>query len=183
MIYCGYQGCGKSTYCKAHPDTTIDLDSSNFPKVDKWEYNYIAVARELELTTNKAIFISAHQCVINALRALHIPFEVFVPAHDKEAWRHRLAFRYNNAPHQCNFNALADFEKNFEKCPTSQKSSVSATVESGISFCNISHALENRKRAQYSDAPQPKLLCDCRSSSDLETSKYLHISSRVSCHG
>lgn len=115
MIYCGYQGCGKSTYCKVHPDTTIDLDSSNFPKVDRWEYNYIAVAHELELTTNKAVFISAHQCVINALRDLHIPFEVFVPAHDKEAWRHRLAFRYNNAPHQCNFNALADFEKNFEK--------------------------------------------------------------------
>lgn len=115
MIYCGYQGCGKSTYCKAHPDTTIDLDSSNFPKVDKWEYNYIAIAHELELTTKKIVFISAHQCVINALRALHIPFEVFVPAHDKEAWRHRLAFRYNNAPHQCNFNALADFEKNFEK--------------------------------------------------------------------
>lgn len=115
MIYCGYQGCGKSTYCKAHPDTTIDLDSSTFTKEQNWEYHYIATARNLESTTGKNVFISAHQCVINALREFHIPFEVFVPGQCKEAWRHRLKFRYILAPHQGNYNALADFEQNFEK--------------------------------------------------------------------
>lgn len=115
MIYCGYQGCGKSTYCKTHPTTTIDLDSSSFAKHDGWEYEYIQKARRLEQKTGKNVFISAHQCVIKALQKLHITFEVFIPAHDKEAWRYRLAFRYYNAPHQGNYNALADFDKNFEK--------------------------------------------------------------------
>lgn len=32
MIYCGYQGCGKSTYCRENPQTTMDLDSSMFTK-------------------------------------------------------------------------------------------------------------------------------------------------------
>ena len=45
MIYCGYQGCGKSTYCRTH-NNTVDLDSSFFKKVDKWEENYINIAKE-----------------------------------------------------------------------------------------------------------------------------------------
>lgn len=135
MIYCGYQGCGKTTYCKANPSTAIDLDSSTFEKHDGWEYEYIQKAQDLEKETGKNIFISAHQCVINALRKLRISFEVFIPAYDKEAWRNRLAFRYNTAPHQGNFNALADFDKHFDAdmefyatLPPAMVHKVSATV-------------------------------------------------------
>lgn len=115
MIYCGYQGCGKSTYCKAHPERAYDLDSSCIKdKGEGWEKRYIAMALHHQNFFGVDVFISAHQCVIKTLMEHNIPFKVFVPAHDKEAWRHRLAFRYECTPTQPNYNALADFDKNFE---------------------------------------------------------------------
>lgn len=113
MIYCGYQGCGKSTYCKAHPDTAVDLDSSMFVKREGWEMNYVAIAAALS-NLGKKVFISAHQLVINYLLSTGIEFELLIPAQDAKAWRNRLEFRYRINPTQCNLNALLDFDKNFE---------------------------------------------------------------------
>lgn len=114
MIYCGYQGCGKSTYCRNNPNTAVDLDSSNFVKKDKWEHFYIALAHSLSLAGYN-VFISAHQTVINQLIKQNIKFELFIPEQNKGAWRNRLEFRYNANPIQANMNALLDFDKNFEK--------------------------------------------------------------------
>lgn len=113
MIYCGYQGCGKSTYCRNHTDTTIDLDSSMFVKREGWEENYVALAKQLS-DLGKNVFISAHQVVIICLLKLNINFELLIPEQNPKAWRSRLEFRYNLNPIQANMNAILDFDKNYE---------------------------------------------------------------------
>lgn len=115
MIYCGYQGCGKSTYCKEHPDTTIDLDSSMFTKRVGWEEDYVMIAKALSDYGNKNVFISAHKVVINYLINSHIDFELMIPIQNPEAWRNRLEFRYNINPTQGNLNAILDFDKHYEE--------------------------------------------------------------------
>lgn len=114
MIYCGYQGCGKSTYCRSHKETTVDLDSSMFIKKTGWEINYVAIAEMLS-TAGKQVFISAHKEVINYLTENNISFELLIPAQNAKAWRSRLEFRYNINPIQANMNAILDFDRNFEK--------------------------------------------------------------------
>ena len=113
MIICGYQGCGKTTYCKNHADS-IDLDSSIFIKNKDWEIQYVRVATSLSLAGYK-VFISAHREVIEFLLMRSIDFALLIPAQNKEAWRHRLEFRYQINPTQANKNALLDFEKNFDR--------------------------------------------------------------------
>ena len=113
MIYCGYQGSGKSTYCRNNPNTTVDLDSSAFVKVAGWEENYVRTA--VALANDKNVFISAHRVVIEYCMRNNIPFVVLAPSQSKEAWRARLEFRYHKNPILANFKAIADFEQNFEK--------------------------------------------------------------------
>ena len=84
MIICGYQGVGKSTYCRNNPTTTIDLDSSNFKKVEHWEENYIKTALSFS-KDDKNVFISAHRNVIEYLISNEIPFKVLVPNEKKDA--------------------------------------------------------------------------------------------------
>lgn len=114
MIYCGYQGCGKTTYCKNNPDTAVDLDSSNFPKVENWHKAYCEKAIEIS-RSGKNVFISAHYDVIIYLLEGEDEFEILAPAENKEAWEHRLSFRYHQNPTLPNLKALNDFRENFEE--------------------------------------------------------------------
>lgn len=113
MIYCGYSGCGKTTYCLAHPDTAIDLDSTHWEKVEGWEKEYINHA--LSLSKDKDVFISAHYAVIEYCRAQNIPFTIIAPACDRQEWQSRLEFRFYGCRTLSNWKALADFEMNFER--------------------------------------------------------------------
>lgn len=113
MIYCGYQGVGKTSYCKQHPTTTIDLDSSAFEKYPKWEENYIKIA--LSLSQDKDVFISAHKEVIEYCINNRIIFAIVAPKASKEMWRARLQFRLYKNNTVPNAKALTDFELNFEK--------------------------------------------------------------------
>lgn len=113
MIYCGYQGCGKSTYCRNHQATTIDLDSSMFVKREGWEADYVAIAKGFS-DFGKKVFISAHKVVISYLLNNGIDFELLIPEQNPKAWRSRLEFRYNLNPTQANMNAILDFDKNYE---------------------------------------------------------------------
>ena len=114
MIYCGYQGCGKTTYCRNHPDTTVDLDSSAFVKREGWEIEYVKTAQAIS-DAGKKVFISAHQVVINYLLNNEIPFELLIPELSPDAWRDRLLFRYHINPTQGNWNAICDFDKNYAR--------------------------------------------------------------------
>jgi hypothetical protein len=72
MIISGYQGCGKSTYCKKHPKDAVDFESSGFDKSKTdWFVDYAKQAVELDdkYGGNKIIFISSHQCVRNCVLA------------------------------------------------------------------------------------------------------------------
>lgn len=113
MIYCGYQGVGKSTYCRENPLTTVDLDSSNFTKNEGWFVDYIAMASELS-NNGKKVFISAHQCVIEYLLSNNYEFEVLIPAEAKEVWRSRLEFRYSKVKSYANMKALFDFDLHYD---------------------------------------------------------------------
>lgn len=113
MIICGYQGCGKTTYCKTH-NNAVDLDSSMFIKNEGWEIRYVETAIKIS-ETGQNVFISAHQAVINYLISQNIFFKLLVPALNAKAWKNRLEFRYNANPTQGNLNALTDFNNNFEK--------------------------------------------------------------------
>lgn len=112
MIYCGYQGTGKSTYCRAHPDTTVDLDSSIFVKNENWYRYYIILAMSYS-KSGKNVFISAHREVINCLIESKIDFELMIPGDPESVWRKRLEYRYATKPTRGNMNAILDFEKNF----------------------------------------------------------------------
>lgn len=114
MLICGYQGVGKSTYCRNNPETTVDLDSSNFKKTDKWEENYIKTALGF-VGNNKNVFISAHKVVIEYLIANNIPFKVLIPNEKKDVWRTRLEFRYNKNKTFANLKALYDFDLHYEE--------------------------------------------------------------------
>ena len=113
MIICGYQGCGKTTYCRNHSNA-VDLDSSMFVKTEGWEVNYVEVALKIS-ATGQNVFISAHQAVINYLISQNVFFKLLVPYQNAKAWKSRLEFRYNTNPTQGNLNALTDFNENFEK--------------------------------------------------------------------
>jgi hypothetical protein len=114
MIYCGYQGVGKSTYCRNNPNTTVDLDSSNFKKVDDWYVDYVKTALDLS-KSGKNVFISAHREVISYLIYHKYDFELIIPADDKELWAKRLEFRYMKNKTVPNLKAIHDFNINFEE--------------------------------------------------------------------
>lgn len=133
MIYCGYQGVGKSTYCRENPTTTVDLDSSNFKKNENWFVDYIRIANEYS-QSGKTVFISAHQCVIEYLIANGFDFAVLVPAEVKEVWRSRLEFRYNKVKSFANLKALYDFDLNYENDMAYYNALES---ERGVKVCRI----------------------------------------------
>ena len=132
MIYCGYQGVGKSTYCRENPDTTMDLDSSNFKKVAGWEVEYVKTA--LGLSEDKNVFISAHRVVIEYLYEMGIDFKVLIPNETKEAWRNRLEFRYQKNQSLPNLKALYDFDLNYDK----DMAYYNELKKRGIAVCPVS---------------------------------------------
>ena len=113
MIYCGYQGVGKSTYCRNNPDTTIDLDSSNFKKTSDWFVNYVKAALVFS-KDGKDVFISAHKEVIMYLYGMGYDFEILIPGDSKEVWAKRLEFRYQKNKTVANLKAIHDFNINFD---------------------------------------------------------------------
>ena len=114
MIYCGYQGVGKSTYCRNNPNLTVDLDSSMFTKEEGWENGYVEKANEIS-NNGKQVFISAHPIVIETLIAKGYKFAVLIPSMDKMVWKTRLEFRYLKNPSRPNLNALNDFVLNYDR--------------------------------------------------------------------
>lgn len=112
MIYCGYSGVGKTTYCKKVDG--IDLDSSNYFKRKGWEVGYCndAVKKSAD---GKDVFISAHQEVIQYLTKNNIDFVLIIPDGNKNEWLSRLYFRYYQNQTDGNRNAIWDCAKNFDE--------------------------------------------------------------------
>lgn len=112
MIICGYQGVGKSTYCRNHVDSAIDLDSSNFKKGKDWQKDYVKQAVQLA-STGKDVFISAHEVVVNEVLSYGKDFILLIPSMKEGVWRSRLEFRYMKDPSLPNLKAIHDFTLHF----------------------------------------------------------------------
>ena len=118
MIFCGYQGVGKSSI--AHPlNKTIDLESSNFfidgERCKDWYKIYISIADHLS-NQGYDVFISSHKNVREYLNECNIDFCCIFPALSlKEEWIKRLSDRYQVNKSDKNFKALKNAEEMFEE--------------------------------------------------------------------
>ena len=116
-IICGYQGVGKTTYCKEH-EWAYDLDSSGYKKTSNWVKRYINdCLKQFDLGYSE-VCISAHRVVIEEIlkRNLQKTIDIIVasPGENKLTWEHRLRLRYHQCKKQYALNALNDFLQNYE---------------------------------------------------------------------
>lgn len=131
MIICGYQGVGKSTYCRNHVDSAIDLDSSNFKKVENWHKEYVKQAMHLS-NSGKDVFISAHEIVVKEVLSYGQDFILLVPEEKEHVWRTRLEFRYAKNPSLPNLKAIHDFTLHFH-----DDMAFYSKIEKENNFCHV----------------------------------------------
>ena len=118
MIFCGYQGVGKSSICNRE-NGYIDFESSNFfvneMRPNMWIDIYINQALSLN-EQGYDVFLSTHKALRNRLNELNIDFTVITPSIDlKEKWIERLSNRYHNNPSVKNMKALNNAEVCYEE--------------------------------------------------------------------
>ena len=118
MIFCGYQGVGKSSICNRE-NGYIDFESSNFfvneMRPNVWIDIYINQALSLN-EQGYDVFLSTHKALRNRLNELNIDFTVITPSKDlKEQWIERLNNRYRNNPSIKNMKALKNAEECYEE--------------------------------------------------------------------
>ena len=118
MIFCGYQGVGKSSICNRE-NGYIDFESSNFfvneMRPNAWIDIYINQALSLN-EQGYDVFLSTHKALRDRLNELNIDFTVITPSIDlKEQWIERLSNRYNNNPSLKNMKALKNAEEFYEE--------------------------------------------------------------------
>ena len=114
-VISAFPGTGKSTYHRAHPDTTLDSDSSEFSWVgegaDKvrnpdFPANYIEHIKE-NLGKVEFIFVSSHLEVRNALRDNAIFFYLLYPDVDE---KEEYIKRYTDRGSPASFIELLDIK-------------------------------------------------------------------------
>ena len=118
MIFCGYQGVGKSSICNRE-NGYIDFESSNFfvneMRPNMWIDIYINQALSLN-EQGYDVFLSTHKALRNRLNELNIDFTVITPSIDlKEQWIERLTKRYKHNPSIKNMKALKNAEECYEE--------------------------------------------------------------------
>ena len=118
MIFCGYQGVGKSSICNRE-NGYIDFERSNFfvneIRPNTWVDIYINQAIDLN-NQGYDVFLSTHKALRNRLNELNIDFTVITPSKDlKEQWIERLNNRYRNNPSIKNMKALKNAEECYEE--------------------------------------------------------------------
>ena len=118
MIFCGYQGVGKSSICNRE-NGYIDFESSNFfvneMRPNMWVDIYINQAVDLN-NQGYDVFLSTHKELRNRLNELNIDFIVITPCIDlKEQWIERLTKRYKYNPSIKNMKALNNAETCYEE--------------------------------------------------------------------
>ena len=118
MIFCGYQGVGKSSICNRE-NGYIDFESSNFfvneMRPNMWVDIYINQAVDLN-NQGYDVFLSTHKELRNRLNELNIDFTVITPSIDlKEQWIERLTKRYKYNPSIKNMKALNNAETCYEE--------------------------------------------------------------------
>lgn len=124
MIIIGYQGVGKSTYCRSHEDS-IDLESSNFWFYDKetkqksrwhnWAEIYANIAVDLSKQGNY-VFTSCHQVVRDELakKDYNEHIVILIPSLElKDKWIKKLEKRYNDTKLEKDYKAWKNAEDRY----------------------------------------------------------------------
>ena len=121
MIIIGYQGIGKSTYCRnSEIHDAIDLESSCFKYLDGtrpegWELLYCKVAEDLSQQGFK-VFTSSHAGVRAYLKNSKEKVYAIAPSPViKDAWIKRLQDRYDADQSTKNFLALENAKDRLEE--------------------------------------------------------------------
>lgn len=114
-VISAYQGVGKSTLARKHPNLYIDLESSNYDKSDPtWALKYVNDAMSLIAKTGKTIFLSSHLVVRETLRALAVRYYCIVPHETLQAkWTSMLKFRHSQTNLDKDYRAYMDALDNF----------------------------------------------------------------------
>lgn len=110
MIFCGYQGVGKSAYCKNKGHCCVDLESSNLivsgTKPADWAEIYVNFAEHLN-NDGYDVFLSAHLEVRKELKKRGLEYTLIYPAIElKDDWERKIILRYTRNQIEKNRNAM-----------------------------------------------------------------------------
>lgn len=110
MIYCGYQGVGKSAYCKNKGYKCIDLDSSillvNGVKVKNWVDVYVNLIEYFD-NNDYDIFVSSHMDVRKELKKRKLEYTLIYPSIElKDDWERKIILRYTRNQTEKHRNAM-----------------------------------------------------------------------------
>ena len=116
MIIAGFSGIGKSTLAKSGVARIIDLESSDFNKLDPiWYETYCKVAKRLS-DQNFIVFVSCHSDVRGWLKYHNVPYVVIHPEKSLEnEWILKLQKRNEKTKLTKDYRALERATKYFQK--------------------------------------------------------------------
>lgn len=116
MIIAGFSGIGKSTIAKSAVARIIDLESSDFNKLDTtWYETYCKVANRLS-QQGYIVFVSCHADVRGWLKYHNVPYVVIYPEKDLEdEWILKLQKRNEKTKLTKDYRALERAIKYYQK--------------------------------------------------------------------
>ena len=116
MIIAGFSGIGKSTIANSATARIIDLESSDFNKLDPvWYETYCKVANRLS-GQGYIVFVSCHSDVRNWFKYHNIPYVVIYPEKELEnEWILKLQKRQEKTKLTKDYRALERATKYYQK--------------------------------------------------------------------
>ena len=147
MIYCGYQGIGKSTL--GGKFNIIDLESGNFwvnsVRVNEWYAIYANMAQHLS-NQGFIVFTASHKIFRDYLNEQGIEFTTISPSVDlKDEWVKRLEERYNMTKLNKDYKALMNAKEKYEENVLDLQSEKNALIINRMDYSLLDMLIKNKK--------------------------------------
>lgn len=147
MIYCGYQGIGKSTL--GGKFNIIDLESGNFwvnsVRVNEWYAIYANMAQHLS-NQGFIVFTASHKIFRDYLNEQGIEFTTISPSVDlKDEWIKRLEERYNMTKLDKDYKALMNAKEKYEENVLDLQSEKNALIINRMDYSLLDMLIKNKK--------------------------------------
>ena len=147
MIYCGYQGIGKSTL--GGKFNIIDLESGNFwvnnVRVNEWYAIYANMAQHLS-NQGFIVFTASHKIFRDYLNEQGIEFTTISPSVDlKDEWIKRLEERYNITKLDKDYKALMNAKEKYEENVLDLQSEKNALIINRMDYSLLDMLIKNKK--------------------------------------
>lgn len=147
MIYCGYQGIGKSTL--GGKFNIIDLESGNFwvnnVRVNEWYAIYANMAQHLS-NQGFIVFTASHKIFRDYLNEQGIEFTTISPSVDlKDEWVKRLEERYNMTKLDKDYKALMNAKEKYEENVLDLQSEKNALIIKRMDYSLLDMLIKNKK--------------------------------------